>query len=168
MAYATLADLINRFDQRTIAGLVSDGHEEAGDLANNTKISTALSIGSGMINSAVMVADLYTAEQLADLAGDDLALLVHINCCLAMGVLLGRRPEKYGDDGVARLVEWADKMLDDLRKGVRIFNIQQTKDAGLPTIDGPTAVEYANLNLMPDRVQRFYPSRSSRLPFGRG
>lgn len=168
MAYATLENLLDRFDQRTVAQLASDANAPAADLANNSRIAAALADGAGMINSAVMVAGLYTTEQLTTLTGDDAEFLTRLNCELAMGFLLGRRPEKYGDEGVQKLLDRAEQQLDLLRQGSRIFNIEAVKEAGQPTIDGPTAVTYDRLNMLPDRTNNFYPGRASRLPIGRG
>jgi phage gp36-like protein len=168
MAYASATDLIARFDEGVVADLCGDNGVPAADLSSNTKLSTALSDASGDINSAVMVSDLYTADDLADLTGDDLAFLKRLTCDLAMGYLMGRRPEKYAEGAVKNLTEQARTHLEQIRQGVHLFNIEATKSAGQPDIDGPTALDYQRMNLLPDRTRNFYPSRSSRLPLGRG
>lgn len=168
-AYATSADLIKRFDTNVIGDLASDTGTPIASSAFSTddNITAALADATGEINSAVMVADLYTAAELAAVTGEDLEFLKRLTCDLAMGYLMGRRPEKYGEQAV-KLVEVARAHLELIRSGKRLFNIQAKKDAGQPSIDGPTAVDYDNLNLIPDRTRNFYPARATRLPLGRG
>lgn len=167
MAYATSDDLVKRYDARTLRELASDSAAPVEDLSTDAAVTAALSSASGKINAAVMVSGLYTAAQLAALTGDDLALLVDLTCDLAMARLVGRRPCPDTAEWAAAIVERAEEFLQQLRNGARLFNVDVAKDAGLPLADGPTAVEYRDLNLIPDRTQNFYPSRASRLPIGR-
>jgi phage gp36-like protein len=169
MVYATSSDLIIRYDKQTIADLLSDtGTPVAdGNLATDSKLLAILTAASGRVDAAVMVSDNYTSEELAALTGNSLALLKDIVCDLAMVRLLRRRPEKFGDEGTVAAFKEAEEYLDRLRRGERLFDVTSHKEAGLPTVDGPTANDYANLNLIPDRTKHFYPRRTGRLPIGR-
>lgn len=170
MAYATADDLVARYDANTIGDLASDTGEpvEPSDFATNPKITAALSSASGEINSAVMQSNLYTVDQLQSLAGDDLEFLKQLTCDLAMARLMMRRPGKFGDEFYGALQTSVRERLDLIRKGVAIFNIEVVKDAGQPDVDGPSAVDYARLNLITSRVKAYFPSVASRLPIGRG
>lgn len=168
MAYADSDDLIARYDERTVSQLASDDGDPVETLSSDAKITAALSDASGEINSAVMVSDNYTAAELAALTGDDLEFLKRITCDLAMGFLMARRPEKYADDAIENITGRACKALEMLRTGKRIFNIQSSKDAGVPDVDGPSLATYDRLNMIPDRVNNYYPGRGTRLPIGRG
>ncbi len=170
MAYADADDLIARFDSRTIGDLASDSGEpvEEANFGTDAKIAAALSSASGEINSAVQQAGLYSTTELAALTGDDAEFLKQLTCDLAMGRLLMRRPGKYDPDTYARLIESAHERLDAIRRGINLFNIEEKKSAGQPSIDGPTAVDYVRLNMIPERAKGYYPARSTRLPIGRG
>ena len=169
MAFATASDLSARFDERTIKDLSSDDDTPAASV-DNAIVTAALEDGAGRIRSAITVARIYSDDDLSDLTGDSLSLIKRLNCELAMAHLMGRRPEKYGneDGGFKQVKQDVEDFLDRLRKGERLFGIEAAKDAGLPTIDGPSTVDYRRLNRIPDRTQNFYPSRGSRLPIGRG
>ncbi|HWA97911.1 MAG TPA: hypothetical protein VG713_05440 [Pirellulales bacterium] len=167
-AYATAADLVGRFDSRDIAELASDTDEPVADISTDPNVSLALDDASGRIEAALLVSGQYTVDQLSSLTGNAKALLCRLTCELAMAMLVGRRPEKYSSDMFVALVQHAEDQLELLRKGVNLFNITTNVDAGLPKVDGPSAVTYQRLNLLPDRTRNYYPNRSSRLPLGRG
>ena len=166
MAYATAADLSARFDERVLKDLASDDGTPVSNLAADANVTAALADASGLINTAIgSPASHYTTTELAALTGDALAYLKRITCSLAMAYLLGRRPEKYGDD-YKQITEHAMEVIDQLRRGLFVFNITEAKSAGLPNIDGLTVTQYQDLNLLPERVRNFYPIR--QLPVGRG
>ena len=114
-----------------------------------------------------MQSNLYTAEELAELTGDDLEFLVDLTCELAMAWLVRRRPSPDTADWAKALFERTEETLDRLRQGHNLFNILVKKEAGQPEVDGPTSVDYERLNLIPDRTRNFYPNRATRLPIGR-
>lgn len=165
MAYADPSDLIARFDRRDIADLASDTGIPVTALATDPKILAALSDASGRINSCVMVSGMYTAADLASLTGDDLAYLKRLTCVLAISYLLGNRIARYGE-ALEKLVEKSEQDLELIRQGKNLFNLDAQKEAGLPSIDGPSIVQYRGLNLLRDRAKGYYPAR--KLPLGRG
>lgn len=170
MAYATASDMVARFDARTLCQLCSDNDTPIPEamLSDNVRMVAALAGGAGEINSSVMIGDLYTADQLAELTGDDLAYLVQLNCDLALGRLFGARPLKFADETVERVMQSAREAIEMLRQGHRLFNIQEKKTAGLISVDGPTVVDLQNNNGITERTHNFYPHSGSRLPLGRG
>lgn len=166
-------DLIARCDERVLQDLVSDTNTPVEDISADTRILSALASGGGRVEAACRVASIYTIDQLEQLevAGNEnaLALYKDIVCQLAIVKLIRRRPEKYASEDITALKEEAEEYLDRLRKGERLFSIEDDPHpgAGLPTIDGPTAITYRRLNMLPDRTKNFYPARKSRLPIGR-
>jgi phage gp36-like protein len=167
-AYATADDLVARYDERTIRDLLSDdGTPVTERLTSHTRLTSLLEAASGRVEAASLNAKMYTAVQLAALTGNSLGLLKDIVCDLAMIRLIMRRPEKFSSEQIKDMREAAEGYLEQLRKGERLFAIDANIDAGLPTIDGPTAVDYERLNLIPDRIRNYYPSRARRLPIGR-
>jgi hypothetical protein len=111
-----------------------------------------------------MVGGRYDASELSALAGNSLAHLKRITCELAMRNLLARRPA-YKPEVLEIFEKRADRQLDRLRKGENVFNIDDHKEAGVPSVDGPSLAEVQNLNLLRDRTRNYYPSR--RLPNNR-
>jgi hypothetical protein len=159
--------MIVRYDERTIKDLLSDTGEPIADLTGNTALTALLEAASGRVEAALLVARIYSTDQLAALTGNSLALLKDIVCDLTMAKLLRRRPEKYGADAIKAASQEAEEYLDRLRKGERLFDIDANITAGLPKVEGPSTLDYEWLNLIPDRTQRFYPARMRRLPLGR-
>ena len=169
MAYADADDLKARHDVRTIQHLATDDGEEPPEvtLGSNTIVSVALDGASGDVDMALLAGNRYTTTQLSGLTGNSLAALKDITCDLAMARLYKRRTglsfETYRD-----IRDLADAHLDRLRKGQNVFNLEELKKAGLPTIDGPSVAQYERLNTIPDRAHGIYPQRGQRLPAGRG
>ena len=168
MAYATSVDLATQYDETTLKDLCVDNGVPEVTLSTNAKIVYALDRATGEINAAVLVGNLYTVEILEALEGPDLKYLKALCCELALSYLILGRPEKYGSEATKDCRQSVKETLDMLRRGERVFNVDANKEAGLPTIDGPRAVDYQRLNLIPNRTQNFYPHNANRLPLGRG
>ena len=60
-----------------------------------------------------------------------------------------------------------ESKLKAIREGVAVFPIDKNIEAGKPTVDGPSSIDYRRLNMIPDRTQRYYPHHKQRLPLGR-
>ncbi len=166
MAYADPQDLITRFDRNMIGDLAGDEATPADPLVS-PRVARALDGASGEVNAAARMGGRYSAEELAALAGDDREFLKDLTCQLALLRLVGTRIQTIGEIAHKALRESADKLLDDLRAGRLVFGTPAAERAQTPGVGGPTAIEYQRLNLLPDRVRNYYPSRGSRLPLGR-
>lgn len=167
MSYATPADLVARKDQRTLADLASDTGTPSTDVLTDPVIQAALDDASGKVESALMNGQLYSLDDIAGFTGNSLALLKRITCEVAMAYLLARRPG-YDEDGYKKALDAADEWLNQIRKGERVFGDATSQlAASVPSIDGPTALKYEYLNLIPDRTRNTYPNRGQRLPLGR-
>ncbi|MBC7078603.1 MAG: hypothetical protein H5T92_09920, partial [Synergistales bacterium] len=74
MAYASPADLLARFDRNIIADLAGDDATPA-DPLTSARVARALEGASGEINAAARMGGRYSADELAQLTGDDLQFL---------------------------------------------------------------------------------------------
>jgi len=166
-SYATSADLTNFADENTVSDLLSDTGTYTGTLSTDTKLTALLQAASGAIEAACGVSNLYMPTDLAALTGNTLVMLKELTCQLTMVLLVRRRPEKYGSEYWQAIRKEAEDYLDRLRRGERLFDDANKRMAGLPTIDGPTAIDYQTLNLIPSRTRNFFPSVGQRLPLGR-
>ena len=167
MPYAAAADMLERVDERVLQDLLSDDGTPVHEVVGDARLTSAMSAASGRINASVMVAGLYDAAELASLTGDDLAFLKTLTCDIALGILIRRRPSPQTTEWAKAINEQTDGTLELIRSGKLTFNLDAQKLAGQPKVDGPTAVDYQQLNLIPDRTERFYPTRGTRLPIGR-
>ncbi|QDU97530.1 phage protein Gp36 family protein [Lignipirellula cremea] len=163
-AYATPAQMFERKRVETINDLVSDDgvRQSRVDLLSHPHLLTALADASGAIDAALTAGRRYSTGDLADLTGNAASLLQRVCCDIAMALLYERNPGREVEQQ-QRYRELSESHLQRLRSGEDVFQ-QQAAGAGLPTVDGPSAVDYARLNLLPDRTRNFYPGRDSRLP----
>lgn len=170
-AYAAISDLIARHDARLIGELISDTDDPASsaEVAVSTVLTALLTDASGQVESAMLCGDRYRPADLEGLTGNSLGLLKKITCIITMAALFDRRPgthieqEKYYN-------ERAQQYLEYLRTGKNLFLLTDDTtnlDAAKPSTEGPSVVEYENLNLLPEQMVRHFPSRQSRLPSGR-
>jgi phage gp36-like protein len=167
MAYATPDNLAAAFDRRDIADLASDSGNPAPRLDCEV-VRFALERASGDIDAAALIGRVYTESELEQLTGNGRAMLIGLVCERAMAYLMQRRTAKFGDQVITAMLERSEQFLEALRQGNRVFPVESVLGAGLPTVDGPSALDYQRLNLITDRTRNFYPSRASRLPLGRG
>ncbi len=160
MSYASATDLTARFDSREIADLLSDDATpvDEGDFSENAKLLAILDDASGEVEAALVVGKRYEASDLSGLTGNSAAHLKRIVSELAMRNLLARRPA-YKPDLLEAFEKRCQAQLERLRKGENVFNLEDQKDAGLPSVGGLSTVETQNLNLVRDRVQNYYPRR---------
>lgn len=167
MAYATVADLIARFDRRDIQALVSDTQfqVELMELGENAALLAALDDASGIIDAALLKANRYSTDDLNGLTGNSLALLKRICCAQVMVLLLERRPDRDPERLEAQ-TNLAESYLKRISKGEDVFDLEPVKEAGLPETVGPTLVDLDNLNMPSFRSRgHYYPN--VRLPFNR-
>lgn len=135
MAYATVADMVVRYDERILGELVSDDSTRivGEDLEDNAKLLAILNTASGVINASVLRAKRYTVADLESLTGVDEATLVDITCAIAWWYLWRRKPQAETQDPIRETAQKdAEQWLKDLRSGETIFNVEDVKEAGLP------------------------------------
>lgn len=164
MAYATVTDLIDRFDSRDLGDLASDGNAQVSEasLKTDRKIAAALADASGEIDAALLVGGRYTPMELANVTGFSKSHLVRITCDIAAARLMGRRMGR-DIEKLKMMVEQAEGHLERLRNGENVFNLTDQKSAGSPSATGLTALDYQDpsaTGLIRDRTNnRYYPAR---------
>lgn len=163
-AYADSADMIARYDSRTLGELVTDNGQRAEEveLSTNMKMTTALSTATGLVNAACLRANRYTVVELEALTGESAEYLNDIVCAQAFWILWRRRP--YSEDDLRKAAKTeADMALEQVRSGDMIFDIDSTKDAGMPQIGTVARLTIGSeWELMVDKARpRFYPRRRS-------
>lgn len=164
MPYATVTDLIDRYDSRDLGGLVSDNDTQVSEtsLVANRKALAALSDASGEIDAAMLVGNRYSVFELSNLTGHSKSHLIRITCDIAAARIMGRRIGRDGDK-IKLMIEVAEEHLERLRNGENVFNLTEQKAAGNPSATGLTTLEYEDPNrsgLIRDRTgNRYYPRR---------
>ena len=166
-AYATTAQLIERFDARVLGDIASDDGAAVSEpgLAANPKLLAALNSASGEVEASVIAGGIYTVAQLVAMTGNAQYLLVDLTCCVAMCKLLKRRASSSSEALMKAVCEDAREMIQSLRKGEAVFGGTSASDGQLPETIGPTTATFTNLNMMRDRTRNYYPHRA--LPFNR-
>jgi len=168
-AYAEPSDLISRYDVNIIGQLVTDDGLQVSesDLEDDAVLLEVLQTASGQVEASMLCGARYSPDDLSDLTGNSASYLKHIVCLIAMALLFERRPAVNSVHAETYL-ERATKYLEDLRHGKNLFNLEESIHDANPTVDGPSSVDYRSLNMMPDRMARYFPSRKQRLPITRG
>jgi hypothetical protein len=95
---------------------------------------------------------------LAALDGNSRAYLKDIVCDIAMARLFYRKASAHTDE-YKQAIEVSDVHLERLRKGERVFDVVEVKDAGTPSYSAPSLASINTLNLLRDRTRNFYPHR---------
>ncbi len=161
-AYASIADMLKRYDVRTIGDLINDDGTAASSaevLADaDGIIAAALETASGEVESACFRGKRYTVTDLQGLTGNQSALLKSLVCKLAFWFLWERRPV-WDQDQYEQAKNAPRGMLDRLKRGEDVFDIEAVKTAGNPSVTGPTRADLTNLNLIRDRLYKYYPDR---------
>lgn len=164
-AYADADDLIARYDTRILGDLVNDSGERIteAELSGNSKITTALEGASGELNANVLRGNRYSVSDISALTGNDLVFLKDIICTLAFARLYRRRSWVEISDSMKESMEYAERKLKALGNGEVIFNIEDTRNAGAPSVTAVSRVEITrDWELVADKCRgHIYPQRRS-------
>lgn len=156
----TPADMLARFDIRMLLRLCFDddaAYDQAA-LEQSPILIAAIGDACGEFRAAVSVAGMYDEDQLNRLTEDSQSLAKRIICELAASFLYSRRGGEARET-IKELRLSAEEYLDRLRKGERLFSLQEddTKEkAGRPTLEEPTVVELRNLNGVTQRARVYF------------
>lgn len=163
VSYASVADLLIRYDERRIRDLVGDDgrREPTSSLATSTVLLELLAESSGEVESACLVAEKYTAADLVALTGNGESLLKRLVCDIAFQFLIDRRG-KDGENEKPWRYERALEKLQQLRDGARIFGFQETQNAGHPVEGYRTEAQIQDQALSTYQAQRFFGRRAER------
>jgi hypothetical protein len=172
-SYASPADFLARVDV-SVPGLLcrdDDSQASATELLTDPNLATALQDASGIVESTILQAEMYTVADLQALpvGSNSLNLLKRIICGLALGFLRQRR-------GIMEQVDYpiytqAVAYLDALQEGTKIFAFAETADAGVVDVSSMTDIDWYSLPLTTNQG-RYWGTRSNRrynqLGFGGG
>lgn len=165
-AYATPADLINRYDVDMIGDLSTDERvaQSRSDIPTNSKVLTALEDASGEVEVALLAGGRYTADQLAGLSGHAASHLKQIVCGLAIAALHRRRPQAFERSYIEDLTRDAREAIRSLRRGDNVFGLDEHIAASVVDTGGPTAIDLQTRNDLTVRMGRYFPTSETRLP----
>lgn len=165
-AYATGAQLVERYDIDLIGDLTQDNREDLDReaVATHPNVLAALLDATGEVDAALLSGGMYTPEQLAGLTGNTINHRIRITCAIAMALLVERRPEKVSMELAEMIRKSSRAHLELLRKGVNVFGIPAVIGSGALELATVSAVEIDNLNLLPGRMSRYFPGTAQRTP----
>ena len=147
-AITTPADLVERFDERTIRELTVDtgGDASAVNLLTSPKVLTAISSAEGEVRSALARGGRYTEADITNLQGVHRDYFRHIVCQFAMVHLLRRRP-RFDAVSLDAYEKFYSQHLKQLQSGDALLGPSESDlNAGRATVDGPTITELTNQN----------------------
>lgn len=163
-AFATAADMLNRYDVSTLGDICSDDGEPVSlaKLPTNPKLLTAINTATGRIKAAALRAARYSVEDLEDLTGESRDYLADLTCRIAFWYLWQRKP--YADDQQRHEIKaQADEALELIRSGDECFEVAAVIEAGHPTIETVSAITIQNdWDLFVDDARgNYFPRRRS-------
>ncbi len=123
--YAQISDLQARYDSRLIAQLSTD--DNSGTL-DSSVVNVALSDGSYEFNAAVLQGSIYTVSDIQALQSTGDTLVTRIVCDIAMRNMYARRGKKI-PAFIESQIDRSDKLLEALRTGKRVLNVQVNRSA---------------------------------------
>lgn len=166
-SYCSAAQFAQYIDVRMIRDLVRDDGTRANqaDAFSETLLPELLLACSGEVESACLVGQRYTPEDLQALTGASQALLRKTVAWLAVGALYERRG--YADRELPAGIEKAEQRLERLRLGERIFGIQEVMDAGNPRTTFFDQRDLDLFNGVTTQARRFFGVRSNTWRFTR-
>lgn len=153
---ATVNDLIDRFDVRELGQLASDSNTQLSSvqLQTSSPVIAALTDASGIVLSALYTAYKYKAADLSALSTESSNLLKRITCDLAFVYLAQRRGYTYKEK--FPLIEDSYELLQKLRNGERVLDVEDNKNAGNTTTAIVTVVDQIHAGLASTRF-RYFP-----------
>lgn len=134
--YCSAANFVVFFDWRTFAQLASDTDTplaSSAALQASPVLAAQLSIGAGLIETAVTVSQRYDPADLAVLAAtttNSAYMLFELNASLAAAGMFGRRFEGAPPE-IKEKIDNAILKLQALEEGVNIFGFSQVQQAGI-------------------------------------
>lgn len=168
MAIASGSDFTDRFDIRLIGDLATDRGETLSEeeVKTHPSVLTALDDAMGEMVVALVVGQRYGESDLLGLTGYSLSHAKRINCDIAMALMIKRRPI-VSEEQAAEIAKQSRDHLRRLRDGENVFGIPEVVESGNLSLATPSSVDITNLNLLTERMGRFFPDTAQRMPRGR-
>lgn len=129
MRWASVADLMDRFDARQLGDLCGDvgARVEPADLPGNARAIAALNDAEGELISAITVGEKYDLTQVDTLVSGGDTYVLKLVCDLALKNLYAARNQLEDTPAQSLL---AMQVLQQLRQGERVLAILENQDAG--------------------------------------
>lgn len=164
-AFATPAQLLQRYDYRLIGQLISDTGtaEDASAIIADPITTQMLADASGLIVSYALKGGRYSEADLTALTGNGQAFLERLTCDLSLYYFVQRRGlpvDKYPQ--VADAMDWLVK----LSEGDLIFPVQANIDAGVAQSQAITVPTIVDQNFLTNSVRYFPTPRFTRNQIG--
>jgi phage gp36-like protein len=139
MAYCTPAAFLQCYDSRRVGQLLTDNDEPlfSSQILSSSVLAELLRQATKIIDAACAVGDRYDPTELATLASDvEHGGLIRRLCAdIAFGLLQQRRGYSLKEiQDLSSGYQLAMDMLEQLRMGERIFNLDGVPEAGLPDV----------------------------------
>jgi hypothetical protein len=162
-AFASPADIKNRYDWRTLGDLCSDAGVKltSNQLDSSSRLLECLNDASGMVEAAVTTGGQYTAADLNALTGMSQSLLKRLVCDLAMGMLWLARPDREGQ--TPKSFEVALEILESIRKGEKAFGLLEQQAASRLDTEVESERYVTGRHGIVVEAQRFFSRRNNRL-----
>lgn len=167
-AYITAAELLLFVDYRTLSDLCTDTDgprplktdfsDATTDLGAKTQ--AILKAASGYVEMACLNGGRYTPDDLAALTGNQAQALKKLVANLALWDFYTRRPDTTMPEP-PQAVE-ANRILDAVAAGEKIFGTQQAMDAGRLELTVETPIDVENRNLVTFQAERMFGRRANR------
>jgi phage gp36-like protein len=151
--WASTSQMATRYDERTLRGLISDDDDLAATVTEGGVLDALLEDATGVIQSAVYQGRTYTSDQMATLTASP--LLIRLVCDIAIKMLFARRARDM-PSAVQQNYDEAMDILDEIRKGVRVFDSVQ--NAASQTVSGYVQPTTTRPNNLPISSSPLYPS----------
>lgn len=160
MAYATADDMVIHCDSRNLCELVSDNDEavDVGTLSDNAVLAAFMEAAEGEINADILTGNRYSIDELEAMTGSGSAMLKQMVCHMAF-IRLMRRRGKW-DEETAKWEESLTARRNDLRKGLAVFPLRKSLEAGNAALVAATPLTVQTAGLLRDRVPNYYPRRT--------
>lgn len=173
--YCSAAEFLKRYDARTIADLCSDSGTPVGGagaaisaiitaLASDANLAEILLAASGKLEAACMAGQRYTQADLALIVGSTGATgsyLKSIVADIALPMCYRRRPDITMP--TFPQVEEAERILNALSQGLRIFGLQEVMDAGHIDHEMDDVEDVRNRYLVTYHAKRLFGTRSNQV-----
>lgn len=166
--YCTVDQFFAFRDERSVRQLLSDtGAAVTGELSDNAQLATLLSAASGKVESAACLGQRYVIDSetndLASLTGNSAAFLAKLVADLAFFDLWKRRPNPTAQQRMPPECEEAEKFLERLRLGERVFGVLESHEAAHVQANVETAARVVERNGVTVIADRFFGTRRNRL-----
>lgn len=166
--YCTTAQLVSCSDERAVRQLLSDvGAMVTGDLDDDPTLALFLGAASGLVESAASTGERYLVNadenDLTALTGNSKLFLAKMVADLALHDLWTRRKNGKPGDRPPVNVERAEKFLEQLRLGERVFGILESQQSGALDTVVETSYEVDQRRGVIVEADRFFGRRNNRI-----